>query len=306
MHIFDLMLKRLISLSDSSTIHLINGLFDKDYPQGSKVEYPNVENVSAKLRKRLSDKVIAINGDKYHIEAEIKDNAEIMVRMFDYDYADALSAKELHEDGNMFLKFPEARVIYWEPTKKTPDEVSLHFKFSNGQESVYNVKTFKLFDYSIKELGDRKLTTLLPFYVMKLRKKIAGAKSSKARQGLSGEMKVVLDELVDIVERCEAAGTIAETDSNVVLSMVDRLYQELYGQYGELAEVDIMLQDRLVTRFEEALLERGQKGHQEGRQKGRQEGLIEAALNLLKMGLDKETVSKGTGLSMEEVQKLAY
>ncbi|GHS94017.1 hypothetical protein AGMMS50276_05760 [Synergistales bacterium] len=292
MHIFDLMLKRLISLSDSSTIHLINGLFDKDYPSDSKVEYPNIEHVSPKLQKRLSDKVIIINGDKYHIEAEIKNSAEIMVRMFDYDYADALSAKEIREDGSMLLRFPETRIIYWESTKKTPDEVSLHFKFSNGQESVYNVKTFKLFDYSIKELGDRKLVTLLPFYVMKLRKKIAGAKSSKARQGLSGEMKVVLDELVDIVERCEADGTIADIDSRAVLECADDLYQQLYGQYEELVEVDDMLKEKYLTFSERAEL------------RGEKKGIIKVARNMLKSGVSFDFIAQNTGLPIDELQAL--
>ena len=47
-----------------------------------------------------------------------------------------------------------------------------------------------------------------------------------------------------------------------------------------------------------------QKGHEEGMQKGRQEGRQEVALNFLSAGLDLEIVSKCTGLSEEEINKL--
>ena len=51
-----------------------------------------------------------------------------------------------------------------------------------------------------------------------------------------------------------------------------------------------------------------QEGREEGREQGEQEGRLkekmETAKNFLKMGLSIEQISKGTGLNIEEIQKL--
>ena len=54
------------------------------------------------------------------------------------------------------------------------------------------------------------------------------------------------------------------------------------------------------------------QGREEGRKQGRAEGLaegshsakLETARNFLQMGLSQEQVAQGTGLSLEEIQKL--
>jgi hypothetical protein len=35
------------------------------------------------------------------------------------------------------IKFPNARIIYWETTKKTPDEVTLTLSFPDGEYYHY-------------------------------------------------------------------------------------------------------------------------------------------------------------------------
>ena len=46
------------------------------------------------------------------------------------------------------------------------------------------------------------------------------------------------------------------------------------------------------------------EAEQKGLQKGLQKGSIEIATNLKKLGTDIETISKATGLSKEEIEKL--
>ena len=59
---------------------------------------------------------------------------------------------------------------------------------------------------------------------------------------------------------------------------------------------------------QEGIKEGLQKGIQEGLQKGIQEGekskAIEIAKSLINIGLDKETISKSTGLTLSEIEKL--
>ena len=48
-----------------------------------------------------------------------------------------------------------------------------------------------------------------------------------------------------------------------------------------------------------------EEGRIEGRQEGAEQAKIETARNFLKMGLTLEQVAQGTGLPLEEVEKLA-
>ena len=51
-----------------------------------------------------------------------------------------------------------------------------------------------------------------------------------------------------------------------------------------------------------------QKGKEEGRKEGRKEGehkkAVESAMNFLKLGLSAEIIAQGTGLSLDEVNKI--
>ncbi|MDR3076209.1 MAG: hypothetical protein LBU26_02815, partial [Synergistaceae bacterium] len=113
LHIFDLILKQLMRLSNVAVIHFINGLFGVNHPPGSTVEYPNTESVSKKLRRLMSDTIVIIGGSHvYHVEAEISDGADIALRVFEYGFAEGLRTRRTSEDGKISIKFPGARVIY--------------------------------------------------------------------------------------------------------------------------------------------------------------------------------------------------
>ena len=46
------------------------------------------------------------------------------------------------------------------------------------------------------------------------------------------------------------------------------------------------------------------KGIEKGMEKGVKEGKTQAAINFLKLGLDEETVAKGTGLTIDKIKEL--
>jgi len=211
--LFDLTFKNLIKLSSPAIVRFINGLFGTDYPPDSTVDYPSTESVSNKLKKLMSDTIIVINGKHvYHVEAEISDEDENMaVRVFEYGYAEGLRTKAI-EDDMVIIKFPNAKVIFWETTSKAPDMMTLRLMFPDGNHFDYEVQTFKFLEHSIFELEERKMAILLPFYVLKLRKQIKAAKSSEKLRELSLEMQQILNELTEAAERCVKADVICKTD----------------------------------------------------------------------------------------------
>jgi hypothetical protein len=316
-HIFDLILKQLIRLSNAAVIQFINGLFGTNHPLDSTVEYPNTETVSRKLRKLMSDTIVIIGGfHTYHIEGEIDTDANIGLKVFEYGLAEGLRTKSAEEENVITVRFPKARILYWETSGKTPDEVTLRLIFPDETHYDYKVKAFKFLDHDISELEKQKMAILLPFYVLKLRKRVVSAKTSQQRAELSGEMRAILDGLVEAVDRSAEAGLMSESDKRIVLEHMERLYRELYNPYEELTEVDTMLKDRLLTYSEEAELRGREKGIKEGIREGIKEGIIEGiregkkdmardmAKRLLFRGVSPDIVAESAELPLDTVKAL--
>jgi hypothetical protein len=279
-----------------AVVQFINGLFGADHPLDSKVEYSNTETVSRKLRRLLSDILVIVNGvHVYHVEAEIGHDENIVIRVFEYGFAEGLRTKTVLDGGKRItLKLPEARIIYWETTKHTPDEVVLVLEFPDGGSYEYKVKALKFLSHEIHELEEKKLAILLPFYVLKLRRQVASAKKPETRVKLAKEMSVLLDDLVAAVERAAYARLMTETDKRSVLEYLERLYRELYKGYKELREADVMLQDTILTYSEEAELR--------GLRKGRREGIAKGIKRGIERGLEKG-IAKGIEKGKEETAK---
>jgi predicted transposase/invertase (TIGR01784 family) len=242
--------------------------------------------------------IVIVNGvHTYHLEAEIEDDENIVIRVFEYGFAEGLRTMTALDDGERItLKFPNARIIYWETTKKTPDEVILALEFPDGGRYDYKVETLKFLEHEIEELEKRKLAILLPFYVLKLRKKVVAAKTSSARAKLAVEMKSLLDELMTAIGQAAETGLMNEADSRSVLEYTERLYSELYKEYDEFKEADAMLQDTILTYSEEA--------EQRGIEEGKKEGKEEVARNLIANGVSTDIIVKSTGLSLNKIQTL--
>ncbi|GHT00396.1 hypothetical protein AGMMS50276_26070 [Synergistales bacterium] len=162
------------------------------------------------------------------------------------------------------------------------------------------MKSFKFLEHDIKELEERKLAILLPFYVLKLRKQTVSDKTSKRRAELAIEMKTIVDELVEMADRAEASGLVSEADKRIVLDHMERLYRELFAQYTEFKEGDVMLQDKILTYSEEAEL----RGIKKGKAEGKAEKAFDVARKLLARGMTLLEVAEIAELPIDKLQTL--
>ncbi|GHU48948.1 hypothetical protein FACS1894200_06890 [Spirochaetia bacterium] len=221
--------------------------------------YLSTETVTDELGRTISDIIIAIGAKLYLIEAQIENDGNMAVRIFQYVYADALKRKKADEDGGIRITFPVAKVLYWEPTGSTSDKTTLHLKFPSGNTEDYEVESFKYLNYSIAQLEERKMSLLLPFYVLKLRERVKQAKTSEERQRLSQELKGIALELETIIEQSEKEGILTPDDRRLMQDFMARLTDYLYNKYREFREVRKMMQDTLLTYAEEAALKERKK-----------------------------------------------
>jgi hypothetical protein len=312
--IFDRAFKRLMYLSDGAVINFINGRFGTAYPLDSAVAHPSTESITDELKRRVCDMIIVIENDSYLIEAQIDDDGNMAIRIFNYGYQYALMTKTIDRDGAIVLELPCAQVMYWEATKQTPDRETVRIKIPDGTHIDYVIESFKPLEHSIAELGAQKMGILLPFFMLKLRKQVQAAKSGDERKRLSEELKLLVQDLEQITEQSVQNGDMTKADKSIVISIMKRLYDHLYKKYNDFVEVKTMVDDiywtdadKMMREAEEARKATWQEAREATWQEAREvmeKDHIEFARSLINDGFVPEIVAKYSKLDLDTVKAL--
>jgi hypothetical protein len=186
------------------------------------------------------------------MEAQIDDDLEMMLRIFNYSTLVALEKRTISDDGScMQIEMPAPAVIYWE-SSKTKDIVSIKIKFPNNKSVTYKIPAFKVLNHSVSELGDMAL--LLPFYILKIRRELErkGTDSAK-RKILSRKLENYIVEIDKVLKRLKQNNYITAKDAAMLLRRLLNMNLELYGKYPEFTEVDMTLKKLVETGIDEAI-----------------------------------------------------
>ena len=242
-HIYDKAFKRILTLSDKAVINLINGLFDTDYPTNSKITYNWTEHEDKELKRTLSDSILTINDrDIYHIEAQMTEDEEIVFRVFEYGFGHAYKNRTF-ENGMETMTFPRPCIVYLDEGKKDkiPDEYTLILQFEEQGEFLYTVPVFKLQTISIQEMNDKKLVALLPFLLLKLRKKMEKIRSKENMEELQ---RLVVNDIINTIQKNREVGNLSSIDALNLIDLTTKLYMKIYSKYKELEEFTVRLYDQ--------------------------------------------------------------
>lgn len=241
--LYDKAFKRILTLSDKAVINLINGLFGTDYPTDSKITYNWTEHEDKDLKKTLSDSILTINGrESYHIEAQITKDEEIVFRVFEYGFGHAYKNRVINSEGERMV-FPQPCIIYLDEGKKDkiPDEYVLILEFKGQGEFLYKVPVVKLQNVSVEEFNDKKLIVLLPFLLLKLRKKL---EKIRTKENVEELQRLVMNDIINTINTNEANGNISRTDALDLIDLTTKLYVKIYSNYKELEEFTMRLYDQ--------------------------------------------------------------
>ena len=241
--IYDKAFKRILTLSDKAVINLINGLFSTNYPTNSKITYNWTEHEDKDLKRTLSDSILTINDrDIYHIEAQITEDEEIVFRVFEYGFGHAYKNRT-YENGNETMIFPRPCIIYLDEGKKDkiPDEYTLILKFEDQGKFSYKVPVFKLQTISVQELNDKKLIILLPFLLLKLRKKMEKIRSKENMEELQS---LVANDIIDVIHKNEELGNLSHSDALDLIDLTTKLYMKIYSKYKEMEDFTMRMVDQ--------------------------------------------------------------
>jgi len=302
-HIFDKAFKRILTLSAKSVISLINGLFDTDYPPDSILEYNTIEHVDDALRRTLADTIITVNHcHSYHMEAQMYKDDEIIFRVFDYGYHHALK----HRTDKDILYFPEPVVIYLGDVGDVPENYSITVNFGNQGEYIYKVPACNFTSMTPAEIEKKNMVILLPFYILKLRKNIARARTPENLQQLK---KLIFDDILKTIEKQVSAELLSVNDGRVLKSLLLKLYQYLYSEYAEMEDegMNDMVEDALVLDIDVIEYEHKKELESVIKEKNgiiNEKDRIISAYKLLSKGISVEDIMVRTGLSREQIESL--
>ena len=303
--VFDLSFKHIIyEASSKAIVHLINGIYKKNYPLDTTVEIWPSELIkkhpkTGKLKKIVTDIVVALDSevgkDVYLMEAQIDDDVEMSLRVFNYGVFVALRGKTVSDDGSsMEITMPSPAVIYWE-TSKTKSFLSITVRFPGNKSVVYKVPTFKVLQHSVSELGG--MVLLLPFYILKIREELkkSGSNSEK-RKKLSEQLDGYVAEISKVLEASNKNNYITEKDVALLLGRLSDMYSELYGDYEEFTDMDARLKKFADTSWS--------KAWDADMAKAEKRGLSQAAKAMKASGDAISKIIHCTGLSRREIMAL--
>ena len=300
--IFDRMFKRLLRLSSGAVICFINALFGTKHPLTASVEYLSTEHITDKLDYWVGDILLLIdNRHKYWIEAQMKEEEGMAFRIWNYTYLEGLKTKQ-SKGAVTRIKLVPAIVIYLESTKNTPDELILEIEDADKNIHPIKYKTLKLLDYSMAELEERNLSILLPFYLLKLRKRVVSTRSKKGLEKLSLEMIELIKELGRTTDLSVKKGKISREDVAKMIGLIQLLYKKLYND-TELKEAEKAMEELLLTEVDIALDEAKKEGEKKGKAEAKAK-VRKIALNMLRKGFSNDQVAEMTELSLRDVKSL--
>ena len=141
------------------------------------------------------------------------------------------------------MVFPRPCILYLDEGKKDtiPDEYTLIMEFENQGEFPYKVPVVKLQNISAEELNNKKLLALLPFHLLKLRKKL---QKVRTKENLEELQKLVADDIIKTIERNAEVGNISRTDALDLIEITTKLYMKIYSKYKELEEFTMRMCDQ--------------------------------------------------------------
>ena len=249
--LYDKIFKKILTLSSTAVINLINGLFETNHPTDAPISYNWTEHINDDMRTCLADTIITIGqSHSYHIEAQMSLDENIVLRVFDYGFGHARkqSINQHTEDlTSQTLYFPEPKVILLYSKSPAPDEYTLHLDFGAQGSFLYKVTTFKYLDTTSEQLTKKKMIILIPFELLKLRKVI---EKSRTPENLSALQHLIKHDIIEAIQINLDAGNITVDDAIKLRRLAHKLYQHIYSHYEEMEELNEMTDESLMLDVE--------------------------------------------------------
>ena len=157
--IFDDVFRTIAQKMPQLLIPLINEVFHTNYSEDTDFE---------QLRNEHYEKYgkIRIGPHLYHIECQSERDADMVIRMFEYDISIALEHTSKIED-TWQIEFPQSCVLYVRNHRHLPESHTAIVKFADGQQVTYQVPIIHAQNYTVNAIFEKQLLILLPYHILR-------------------------------------------------------------------------------------------------------------------------------------------
>ncbi len=251
--LWDEILKAIVSTMPEQLFPLFKEVYGREYPRGTSVVVLGTEVSGAWEAQNTSpDSVLmdiallVADRDYYHLECQMKNDHEMVIRMFAYDVRYAITHSRAVDDdtGEITLFFPHSVVIYPEKNNAVPDHLQCRIVFQDGSEHVYKVPTVRIQVYSLEEIREKHLSLFLPYVVLRLRPKLAALtekRSQSAEEKVKEELTSMTGKIIVMLEDEKKAGYIGEWEYHNYMNLFKRAVERVLAGHPRLRrEVDKM------------------------------------------------------------------
>lgn len=250
--LWDEIMKALVYTMPEQLFPLIEEVYGITYPKGTSVQFLSTEqpvfpsNTTEALTSQFMDLSILIAGtDYYHIECQMKNDHQMVIRMLSYDLHFAMQhcATEQDATGEMILRFPRSVVLYPEKNQKIPDRLRCRIIFQDSSEHTYQVPTVKMQDYSLEEIQKKHLILFIPYVLLRLRPQL------ESRHGINKEeLTSLVNSVIVILNEEVRFGNITELQQKDILELFTRASKKIFTHYPEYQrEVSSMTELKIKT-----------------------------------------------------------
>ena len=198
--IFDDVFRTIAQKMPQLLIPLINEVFHTNYSEDTDFEQLRNEHYE-KYGKIITDSIIRIGPHLYHIE-----DADMVIRMFEYDISIALEHTSKAEDI-WEIEFPQSCVLYVRNHRHLPEYHTAIVKFADGQQVTYQVPIIHAQKYTVNALFEKQLLILLPYHILRYEYFLKSNKSNEKKvEQLLEDYRKINQLLMETAEKEKKSG----------------------------------------------------------------------------------------------------
>lgn len=240
--LWDEILKAIVSTMPSQLFPLFKEIYGKEYSKETSIVVLGSETSSFQEDKdkppgsTLMDIALLVAGtDYYHLECQMKNDSEMVIRMFAYDVRFAIThSNTIDKDTEeVILQFPCSAVLYPEKNSAIPDHLKCRVIFQDNSEHIYRIPTVKIQTYSLEEIKEKHLTMFIPYTVLRLRPLL---KTTRKQVLTQKELTEFVDKVILVLKEELSDGYLTEVEYHDYIRLFRFAADRVLHQHQQMRE----------------------------------------------------------------------
>ena len=248
--LWDEIFKAVIDTMPEQLFPLFKEVFGKEYPPGSAVRLLATEHSTyldhptQPPSSKLMDIALLVAGtDYYHIECQMHNDWQLVLRMIAYDLHFSLlhTASAGPGTGEVTIRFPQSVIIYPDQNSALPDRLRCRILFPDQSEYTYQIPTVRIQSYSLGEIHQKHLNLFLPYVLLRLKPRL-----KQSSPLTKEELTSFINAIIVILEEDVASGYLTPQQSYDYIQLLTHASRHIFQKYPHYHEEVLQLTKPLI------------------------------------------------------------